>query len=46
MSDLVFIAFENEKKPEEVRDRVLGMQKEYLIELAMRSSPPATKTAE
>src|ERR1700733_337866 len=31
MSDLVLIAFENEKKAEEVRDRVLGMQKEYLI---------------
>jgi len=34
MSDLVFIAFENEKKAEEVRDRVLGMQKEYLIEVS------------
>lgn len=33
MSDLVFIAFPNEQKAEEVRDRILGMQKEYLIEL-------------
>jgi uncharacterized membrane protein len=29
MSDLVFIAFENEEKAEEGRDKVLGMQKEY-----------------
>jgi uncharacterized membrane protein len=34
MSDLVFIAFENEKKAEEVRDKVLGMQKDYLIEVS------------
>jgi uncharacterized membrane protein len=27
MSDLVFIAFEDEKKAEEVCDKVLGMQK-------------------
>jgi len=33
MSDLVFIAFPSEKKAEEVRDRVLALQKEYLIEL-------------
>jgi uncharacterized membrane protein len=33
MSDLVFIAFDSEQKAEEVRDRVLAMQKEYLIEL-------------
>jgi uncharacterized membrane protein len=33
MSDLVFIAFDSEQKAEEVRDKVLGMQKEYLIEL-------------
>lgn len=33
MSDLVFIAFPSEQKAEEVRDRVLEMQKEYLIEL-------------
>jgi uncharacterized membrane protein len=34
MSDLVFIGFENEKKAEEVRDKILGMQKEYLIEVS------------
>src|SRR5215813_5377889 len=33
MSDLVFISFPSEQKAEEVRDKVLGMQKEYLIEL-------------
>ena len=33
MSDLVFIAFDTEKKAEEVRDKVLGMQREYLIEV-------------
>jgi uncharacterized membrane protein len=33
MSDLVFIAFPSEAKAEEVRERVLAMQKEYLIEL-------------
>ncbi|MGO9419027.1 DUF1269 domain-containing protein [Roseiarcus sp.] len=33
MSDLVFIAFDTEKQAEEVRDKVLGMQKEYLIEI-------------
>jgi uncharacterized membrane protein len=33
MSDLVFIAFPSEQKAEEVRERILGMQKEYLIEL-------------
>ena len=33
MSDLVFIAFDNEQKAEEVRDRILGMQREYLIEI-------------
>ena len=33
MSDLVFIAFPSEQKAEEVRDRILSMQKEYLIEL-------------
>ena len=32
MSDLVFIAFPSEQKAEEVRDKVLAMQKEYLIE--------------
>jgi uncharacterized membrane protein len=34
MSDLVFIAFESEQKAEEVREKVLAMQKEYLIELS------------
>lgn len=33
MSDLVFIAFPDEQKAEEVRQRVLGLQREYLIEL-------------
>jgi uncharacterized membrane protein len=33
MSDLVFIAFDTEKQAEEVRDKVLGMQREYLIEV-------------
>ena len=33
MSDLVFIAFDNEKQAEEVRDKVLEMQREYLIEV-------------
>lgn len=33
MSDLVFIAFSSEAKAEEVRQRVLNLQKEYLIEL-------------
>ncbi len=31
MSDLVFIAFDSEQKAEEVRDKVLAMQREYLI---------------
>jgi uncharacterized membrane protein len=33
MSDLVFIAFPTEAKAEEVRQRVLELQKEYLITL-------------
>jgi uncharacterized membrane protein len=33
MSDLVFIAFPTEQKAEEVREKILAMQKEYLIEL-------------
>src|SRR5277367_1463522 len=33
MSDLVVIAFPSEAKAEEVRDKLLEMQKEYLIEL-------------
>jgi uncharacterized membrane protein len=34
MSDLVVIAFPSEQRAEEVRTRVLEMQKEYLIELS------------
>jgi len=33
MSDLVFIAFDTEKKAEEVRDRILALQNDYLIEV-------------
>jgi uncharacterized membrane protein len=33
MSDLVFISFPTEQKAEEVRQKVLGLQKEYLIQL-------------
>src|SRR5271170_2767443 len=33
MSDLVFIAFDTEKHAEEVRDKVLDMQREYLIDV-------------
>ena len=33
MSDLVFIAFPTEAKAEEVRQKVLSLQKDYLIEL-------------
>jgi uncharacterized membrane protein len=33
MSDLVFIAFPTERQAEEVREKILAMQKEYLIEL-------------
>src|SRR5271167_4853114 len=33
MSDLVVIAFPSEAKAEEVRQKLLDMQKEYLIEL-------------
>ena len=33
MSDLVVIAFPTEAKAEEVRQKLLSMQKEYLIEL-------------
>ena len=33
MSDLVFIAFPSEQKAEEVRAKIVSMQKEYLIEL-------------
>jgi uncharacterized membrane protein len=34
MSDLVFIVFPTEAEAESVRQRVMGLQKEYLIELA------------
>src|ERR1700751_6334716 len=33
MSDLVVIAFPTEAKAEEVRQKLLGMQKDYLLEL-------------
>jgi uncharacterized membrane protein len=33
MSDLVFIAFDTEAQAEEVKKRILDMQKEYLIEV-------------
>ena len=33
MSDLVFIAFDSEAKAEEVRDKVLAMQRQYLIDV-------------
>ncbi len=33
MSDLVFIGFPTEQKAEEVRQKVLGLQRDYLIEL-------------
>src|ERR1700682_496420 len=34
MADLVEIAFPSEEKAEQVRQKLLGMQKEYLIELS------------
>jgi uncharacterized membrane protein len=33
MNDLIFIAFPSEAKAEEVREKLLALQKEYLIEL-------------
>ena len=33
MSDLVVIIYPNEQKAEEIRQRLLDLQKEYLIEL-------------
>ncbi len=33
MSDLVVVAFPTEEKAEEIRQKLLGMQREYLIEL-------------
>jgi uncharacterized membrane protein len=44
MSDLVFIAFPSEEKAEEVRRRLLAMQREYLIELG--DAVVAVKTAD
>lgn len=44
MSDLVFIAFPTEAKAEEVRQKVLALQKEYLIELG--DAVVVTKDAE
>jgi uncharacterized membrane protein len=44
MSDLVFIAFPSEQKAEEVREKILAMQKEYLIELG--DAVVAVKTAD
>jgi len=34
MSDLIVVAFPTETKAEEVRQKLLAMQKEYLIELS------------
>jgi uncharacterized membrane protein len=34
MSDLIVVAFPTEMKAEEVRQKLLAMQKEYLIELS------------
>lgn len=33
MSDLVFISFPSEAKEEEVRQKILAMEKQYLIEV-------------
>ena len=44
MSDLVVIAFPTEAKAEEVRQKLLAMQKEYLIELG--DAVVAVKTAD
>src|SRR5262245_12179540 len=44
MSDLVFIAFPSEQEAEEVRRKVLAMQKEYLIE--PRDAVVAVKNSE
>ncbi len=33
MADLIAVAFPSEEKAEEVRDKILGMQKDYLIEI-------------
>ena len=43
MSDLVVIAFPTEAKAEEVRQKLLAMQKEYLIELRDAAAAPAPR---
>ena len=43
MSDLVVIAFPTEAKAEEVRQKPLAMQKEYLIELGDAAAAPAPR---
>ena len=42
MADLIAVVFPTEAKAEEVRDKLLGMQKDYLIELG--DAVIATKT--
>jgi uncharacterized membrane protein len=42
MADLIAVVFPSEAKAEEVRDKLLGMQKEYLIDLG--DAVIATKT--
>jgi uncharacterized membrane protein len=42
MSDLVVIAFPTETKAEEVRQKLLAMQKEYLIELGDAATKDAS----
>ena len=37
MSDLIVIAFPTEAKAKDVRQKLLAMQQEYLIELGMQS---------
>jgi uncharacterized membrane protein len=43
MADLIAVVFPSEEKAEEVRDKLLGMQKDYLIELG--DAVIAVKTA-
>ena len=42
MADLIAVVFPSEAKAEEVRDKLLGLQKDYLIELG--DAVIATKT--
>lgn len=44
MADLVAIVFDSEQKAEEVRNKILGLQKEYLIEIG--DAAIATKMAD